>query len=159
MTFLSQFQECHTTAMGFASKIANAQNNTQKMSGGYSGAPPAGYTGGPPASLQPGAGGYQQQQQQYQAYPGAPSPSTPSNPVSPNFLLTALFSSFPLISCFFVFSQTKCPLRPVIFSSNERCPPRYIFTPHCSSAPPSIRNCRTLSSWDYKLQPSLLLLR
>ncbi|KAF7161782.1 hypothetical protein CNMCM5623_007247 [Aspergillus felis] len=70
--------------MGFASKIANAQNNAQKMGGSYSGAPPAGYTGGPPASLQPGAGGYQQQQQQYQAYSGAPSPSTPSNsPQSP----------------------------------------------------------------------------
>ncbi|EAW10470.1 putative transcription factor RfeF [Aspergillus clavatus NRRL 1] len=83
--------------MGFASKIANSQNNNpQNMSssnsnsGGYSGAPPAGYTGGPPpTSLQPGAGGYQQQQQprpqpqqqQYQAYPGAPSPAgTPSNP-------------------------------------------------------------------------------
>ncbi|KAH2667964.1 hypothetical protein KXW25_002641 [Aspergillus fumigatus] len=73
--------------MGFASKIANAQNNTQKMSGGYSGAPPAGYTGGPPASLQPGAGGYQQQQQQYQAYPGAPSPSTPSNP-TPSIIMS-----------------------------------------------------------------------
>ncbi|KAF7133710.1 hypothetical protein CNMCM5793_005064 [Aspergillus hiratsukae] len=58
--------------MGFASKIANAQ----KMSGAYSGAPPAGYTGGPPSSLQPGAGGYQQQQ--YQAYPGAPTPSNPT---------------------------------------------------------------------------------
>ncbi|KAJ5653095.1 hypothetical protein N7490_000098 [Penicillium lividum] len=51
--------------MGFASKIAAAQNSQtqnpqgqgQKMpvnQGTYGGAPPAGYTGGPPAALRPG---------------------------------------------------------------------------------------------------------
>ncbi|KAJ5539352.1 hypothetical protein N7513_007684 [Penicillium frequentans] len=75
--------------MGFASKIAAAQNNQtqnpqgqgQNMSnnqGTYGGAPPAGYTGGPPAALRPG--GYPQQQQQpqqpqYQAYAGSPPPN------------------------------------------------------------------------------------
>ncbi|KAJ5168923.1 uncharacterized protein N7482_004517 [Penicillium canariense] len=72
--------------MGFAEKLAAAQQNQQTMlsntgnSGTYGGAPPSGYTGGPPppAALRPG--GYkltvekQQQQQppQYQAYPGPP---------------------------------------------------------------------------------------
>ncbi|KAJ5540809.1 hypothetical protein N7494_005885 [Penicillium frequentans] len=87
--------------MGFASKIAAAQNNQtqapqgqgQNMSnnqGTYGGAPPAGYTGGPPAALRPG--GYPQQQQpqqpQYQAYAGSPPPNQGSlNKISPTMPL------------------------------------------------------------------------
>ncbi|KAJ6163682.1 hypothetical protein N7497_003661 [Penicillium chrysogenum] len=41
--------------MGFAQKIAAAQNSQNMAnSGSYGGAPPSGYTGGPPAALQPG---------------------------------------------------------------------------------------------------------
>ncbi|CAI7618238.1 unnamed protein product [Penicillium glandicola] len=40
--------------MGFAQKIAAAQNNQMANSGSYGGAPPSGYTGGPPAALQAG---------------------------------------------------------------------------------------------------------
>ncbi|KAJ5272710.1 hypothetical protein N7478_007835 [Penicillium angulare] len=83
--------------MGFASKIAASQNNSQTQppsqglgqgqqnmpsnQGTYGGAPPAGYTGGPPAALRPGGYPPQQQQQQqpqqaqYQAFPGSPPPN------------------------------------------------------------------------------------
>ncbi|KAJ5513124.1 hypothetical protein N7463_002676 [Penicillium fimorum] len=56
--------------MGFAQKIAAAQNNQMANSGSYGGAPPSGYTGGPPAALQAGGSS----QQQYQAYSGSPAP-------------------------------------------------------------------------------------
>ncbi|KAJ5583554.1 hypothetical protein N7535_002174 [Penicillium sp. DV-2018c] len=58
--------------MGFAQKLAAAQNSqTMANSGTYGGSPPSGYTGGPPAALQAGGSS---QQQQYQAYPGSPAP-------------------------------------------------------------------------------------
>ncbi|KAJ5603396.1 hypothetical protein N7537_006352 [Penicillium hordei] len=58
--------------MGFAQKIAAAQNSQNMAnSGSYGGAPPSGYTGGPPAALQPGGSS---QQPQYQAYSGSPAP-------------------------------------------------------------------------------------
>ncbi|KAJ5792356.1 uncharacterized protein N7503_008334 [Penicillium pulvis] len=95
--------------MGFASKIAAAQNNQtqnpqgqgQNMSnnqGTYGGAPPAGYTGGPPAALRPG--GYPQQQQpqqpQYQAYAGSPPPNQGSlNQISPTMPLPRLRHPIP----------------------------------------------------------------
>ncbi|KAJ5772950.1 Transcription factor RfeF [Penicillium paradoxum] len=91
--------------MGFAQKIAAAQNSqTMANSGTYGGAPPSGYTGGPPSSLQAGgsvshfisslvprrhlreksANSSQSQQSQYQAYPGSPAPQGSSYNASPS---------------------------------------------------------------------------
>ncbi|CAG8223180.1 unnamed protein product [Penicillium nalgiovense] len=67
--------------MGFAQKIAAAQNSQNMAnSGSYGGAPPSGYTGGPPAALQPGGSS---QQPQYQAYSGSPAPQGSNNSSSP----------------------------------------------------------------------------
>ncbi|KAJ5835996.1 hypothetical protein N7447_002022 [Penicillium robsamsonii] len=83
--------------MGFAQKIAAAQNNQMANSGSYGGAPPSGYTGGPPAALQ--AGGSKEKKKpanifsESTAIPGLFRIPSPSGIGKPYFSLT--FFCFP----------------------------------------------------------------